>query len=37
MIRTLTPAQVQAAARQFFNLNNYARFVLMPEGTRPVP
>jgi zinc protease len=37
MIRKLTPAQVQQAARAYFNLNNYTRVVLMPEGTKPVP
>jgi zinc protease len=37
MIAKLTPAQVQQAARMFFNTNNVARFVLLPEGTRPVP
>jgi zinc protease len=37
MIRKLTPAQVQQAARSYFNLNNYTRVVLMPEGTTPVP
>ena len=37
MITKLTPAQVQQAARQYFNLNNMARFVLLPEGPRTVP
>jgi len=37
MIAKLTPAQVQQAARMFFNTNNVARFVLLPEGTKPVP
>ena len=37
MIRKLTPAQVQQAARAYFNLGNYTRVVLMPEGTTPVP
>jgi zinc protease len=31
-IRALTPAQIQAAARQYLDLSNYARFVLLPEG-----
>lgn len=35
MIRALTPAQVQAAARRYFNTSNYARFVLLPEDGRP--
>ena len=37
MIASLTPAQVQQAARMFFNTNNVARFVLLPEATKPVP
>jgi len=37
MIRKLTPAQVQQAAKLYFNMNNYARFVLLPEGTKTVP
>ena len=37
MIAKLTPAQVQQAARMFFNTNNVARFVLLPEGAKPVP
>jgi zinc protease len=35
MIRKLTPAQIQAAAKQYFNVNNYARFVLLPEQQKP--
>ncbi len=31
MIRQLTPAQIQQAARTYFNTNNYMRFVLLPE------
>jgi zinc protease len=31
LIRQLTPAQIQQAARQYFNTKNYARFVLLPE------
>jgi zinc protease len=31
MVRKLTAAQLQAAARQYFNTANYARFVLLPE------
>ena len=31
-IRGLTPARIQAAARQYLDLGNYARFVLLPEG-----
>ena len=31
MIKRLTAAQIQAAAKQYFNVTNYARFVLLPE------
>jgi zinc protease len=31
-IRNLTPAQIQAAAKQYLDLGNYARFVLLPEA-----
>jgi zinc protease len=34
MIKALTGAQIQAAAKQYFNTANYARFVLLPE-TKP--
>jgi zinc protease len=37
MIKRLTAAQIQAAAKQYFDLNNYARFVLLPEGFKPTP
>ena len=37
MIKALTPAQVQHAAVQFFNMKNYVRVVLLPEGPKPVP
>ena len=33
MIQALTAAQIQAAARQYFNTKNYARFLLLPEMT----
>ena len=35
MISALTPAQIQQAARQYFDTKNYARFVLLPETTTP--
>ena len=35
MIRGLTPAQVQQAARLYFDTRNYARFVLLPETIVP--
>jgi zinc protease len=31
LVRELTPAQIQAAARQYFDQGNYVRFVLLPE------
>jgi zinc protease len=31
MVRKLTPAQIQAAAKQYLNVSNYARFLLVPE------
>ena len=37
MIKALTPAQIQQAAGQFFNMKNYVRVVLLPEGPKPVP
>ena len=37
MIKKLTPAQVQAAARTYFNTKNMARFVMLPEGAKLVP
>jgi zinc protease len=32
MIRALTPAQIQEAAKKYFDTNNYARFILLPEN-----
>jgi zinc protease len=37
MIKSLTGAQIQAAAKKYFDTNNYARFVLLPEGAKPTP
>ncbi|HYN81486.1 MAG TPA: insulinase family protein [Gemmatimonadaceae bacterium] len=34
MVKRLTPAQLQQAARQYFNTANYARFVLLPETVK---
>jgi len=31
MVRALTPAMIQEAAKKYFNTANYARFVLLPE------
>jgi zinc protease len=33
MVKALTPAILQQAAKQYFNTANYARFVLLPETT----
>jgi zinc protease len=35
MVRRLTPAMIQSAARTYFNTANYARFVLLPEASSP--
>ncbi|MEO8563587.1 MAG: insulinase family protein [bacterium] len=35
MVKTLTPAQIQDAAKKYFDTGNYARFILLPET--PVP
>jgi zinc protease len=37
MITNLTAAQIQAAAKLYFNTKNYARFVLLPEAPKTVP
>jgi zinc protease len=37
MIKKLTPAQIQEAAKTYFNVANYARFVLLPETPKPTP
>ncbi|MEO8576975.1 MAG: insulinase family protein [Gemmatimonadales bacterium] len=34
MVRNLTPAMIQEAAKKYFNTANYARFVLLPETAR---
>jgi zinc protease len=36
-IMKITPASVQAAARRYLDVSNYAKFVLLPEQTAPVP
>ena len=37
MIKALAPAQLQEAARRYFDLGNYARFVLLPEAQATKP
>ena len=37
MIKAITPATIQAAAKQYFNVDNYARFVLLPESGKTTP
>ena len=37
MVRNLTGAQIQDAAKTFFNESNYARFVLLPESPKSNP
>jgi zinc protease len=34
MVRNLTPAQIQAAARKYFDRANFARFILLPESVQ---
>jgi zinc protease len=36
MIKNLSPATIQNAAKKYFDMNNYARFVLLPE-TKTTP
>jgi zinc protease len=35
MVRNITPAMIQNAARKYFDTANYARFVLLPESSKP--
>lgn len=35
MVRALTPAHIQAAARLYLDTSNYARFILLPEQQTP--
>ena len=37
MLKNLTAAQIQAAAKKYFDVNNYARFVLLPENGKTTP
>jgi Predicted Zn-dependent peptidases len=37
MIRNLTASQIQDAAKKYFDVNNYARFVLLPENGKTTP
>ena len=37
MLRNITAAQIQAAAKKYFDVNNYARFVLLPENGKTTP
>ena len=37
MIKSLTPAQIQDAAKKYFDTTNYARFVLLPENGKTTP
>lgn len=37
MIKSLTPAQIQDAAKKYFNMGNYARFELLPQTPTPTP
>jgi predicted Zn-dependent peptidase len=33
MVKKLTPAMIQQAARKYFDTSNYARFLLLPEAS----
>jgi zinc protease len=35
MVKQLSPSTVQQAARQYFNVKNYVRVVLLPENGKP--
>ena len=37
LVRQLTPAAMQRAAKKYFNVKNYVRVVLLPEGGKPAP
>jgi zinc protease len=37
MVKNITPAMIQNAARKYFNTSNYARFVLLPENGKAKP
>jgi zinc protease len=37
MLKNLSAAQIQAAAKKYFDVNNYARFVLLPENGKTTP
>jgi zinc protease len=37
MVRKLSVAQIQEAARRYLDVTNYARFVLLPENQQPKP
>lgn len=37
LIEAITPGEIRAAARQYFNVTNYARFVLLPEAGKTAP
>jgi zinc protease len=37
MVKNLTAAQIQETAKRYFDTNNYARFVLLPENGKTTP
>jgi len=37
MVKQLSPSAVQQAAKQYFNMKNYVRVVLLPEGGKAMP
>jgi zinc protease len=37
MLKNITGAEIQAAAKKYFDTSNYARFVLLPENGKTTP
>jgi predicted Zn-dependent peptidase len=37
LVKKLTAADIRAAANHYFNVKNYARFVLLPEASSTQP
>jgi len=37
MLKNISAAQIQAAAKKYFDTTNYARFVLLPESGKVTP
>ena len=37
LVKKISPAMIQDAAKKYFDTKNYARFVLLPENAPPKP